>query len=106
MVHAPLSEPASHSQAPFVPSLLPDCANCSVGKGEAVCTSILQEKLKLLAETCTNKYLLLPAIFFFLWQVGACDLLLLHLLIAEQWQALLCRLASWKLTFLSAKPWR
>ena len=40
-----------------------------VGKGEAVCTSILQEKLKLLGQTCTNKYLLLPAIFFFLWQV-------------------------------------
>ncbi|CAL5221093.1 g3223 [Coccomyxa viridis] len=38
-------------------------------KGEAVCASILQEKLKLLGQTCTNKYLLMPAIFFFLWQI-------------------------------------
>ena len=34
-----------------------------------MCASILQEKLKLLGQTCTNKYLLMPAIFFFLWQV-------------------------------------
>ena len=40
------------------------------GKGEAECGSILQEKLALLGKTCTNKYLLLPAIFFFLWQVS------------------------------------
>lgn len=43
----------------------------SAGKDEAACTSTLQEKLKLLGQTCTNKYLLLPAIFFFLWQVHA-----------------------------------
>ncbi len=46
-----------------------ECTSGCAGKGEAVCTSILQEKLKLLGQTCTNKYLLMPAIFFFLWQV-------------------------------------
>ena len=39
-----------------------------------MCTSILQEKLKLLGQTCTNKFLLLPAVFFFLWQVDAQNL--------------------------------
>ena len=43
---------------------------CLAGKGGAECGSILQEKLALLGRTCTNKYLLLPALFFFLWQVS------------------------------------
>ena len=33
------------------------------------CTGMFQERLRLLGQTCSNKYLLLPAIFLFLWQV-------------------------------------
>ena len=31
--------------------------------------AVLAEKMRLLRDTCCDKYLLLPAIFFFLWQV-------------------------------------
>jgi hypothetical protein len=47
------------------------CA-CRTGKGADACpnaAAVLVEKIRLLRDACTNKYLLLPAIFFFLWQV-------------------------------------
>ena len=31
--------------------------------------AVLLEKMRLLRDTCCDKYLLLPALFFFLWQV-------------------------------------
>ncbi|CAK0782156.1 hypothetical protein CVIRNUC_005589 [Coccomyxa viridis] len=33
------------------------------------CTGMFQERLRLLGQTCSNKYLLLPAVFLFLWQI-------------------------------------
>ena len=47
--------------------------SCFSGHKDQPCrtaVSVLAEKLGLLKRTCSDKYLLMPAIFIFLWQVG------------------------------------
>ncbi|CAL8469006.1 g8547 [Coccomyxa elongata] len=40
-----------------------------VASSRASAGSVLVEKMRLLRDTCCDKYLLLPALFFFLWQI-------------------------------------